>query len=177
MSILNPPKWEAIEAIGTWLAALATLAAVCVALWPAIRDARSRRIERRGEVAAMSAEVERSSMCIEALLNDGVMAPLYRLPIDNFKRALPKLLGDGSLTPAEVIILVDFENRIEELNRGLERAGEAAAAPVFEKEKVGKEWRRNQSKAKEITEEVQERYGGRALMRAVEDTLNRASSL
>jgi hypothetical protein len=177
MSILNPPKWEAIEAIGTWLAALATLAAVWVALWPAIRDARSRRIERRGEIAAMLAEVERSRICIEALLNEGVMAPLYRLPVDNFKRALPKLLGDGSLTPVEIVVLVDFENRIEELNRGLERAGEAAAAPVFEKEKVGREWRRNQAKAKEITEEVLDRYGGWPLMRAAEDTLKRASSV
>jgi hypothetical protein len=41
---------------------------------------------------------------------------------------LPKLIGEGRLKIAELSGLVEYAMRIEELNRGLQRAGEAAAA-------------------------------------------------
>ena len=43
------------------------------------------------------------------------------------RQALPKLIGDNVLTKAEVAALVEYVNRVEEINRGLERAGEAHA--------------------------------------------------
>jgi hypothetical protein len=44
MNIWNPPDWHAIEAIGTWVAAIGTIGAVFVALGLARRDTKSRRI-------------------------------------------------------------------------------------------------------------------------------------
>jgi hypothetical protein len=57
MNVWNPPDWHAIEAIGTWVAAIGTVGAIWVALRLAGRDSKSRRIERRGEIIAMCADV------------------------------------------------------------------------------------------------------------------------
>ena len=87
-----------------------------------------RRVERRGEITGMLAEVLRIQIQIRALIDAGVMAPLYRLPIFMTGQALPKLIGDGMLDENEVYALIEWVNRIEELNRGLGRAGDAHAA-------------------------------------------------
>jgi len=57
-----------------------------------------------------------------------------------FTAALPKLIGEGRLLSHEIPILVEYLNRIEELNRGLERAGAARAAeqPVLVREEFGR---------------------------------------
>ena len=44
------PNWPAIEAVGTWVAAIGTVLAVAAALWLGQHDIRARRTERRGKI-------------------------------------------------------------------------------------------------------------------------------
>src|ERR1700722_2874247 len=113
-------NWPAVEAIGTWFAAVGTLWAVFLALRLARRDVDVRRIERRGEIIAMIAEASSAGLQMKTLIRGPVQAPLYRLPSEISKRALPKLIGDGRLTAPEINLLVEFANKIDEVNRGLE---------------------------------------------------------
>lgn len=166
---LHPIHWEAVEAVGTWVAAIGTLAAVFLALWFALRDRSSRRVERRGEITAMLAEVFRARLSMQTLLREDILAPLYRLPIANFDRALPKLIGDGRLEDMEIDVLVEYGNRIEELNRGLERAGDAHSDGA----RMVREFKRNRAKALEILEEKSPRFGDRPLIDAAQDALFR----
>jgi hypothetical protein len=76
MNILNPPDWVAIEAIGTWAAAIASIGAVFVALHLVRRDIKSRRIERRGEIIAMGADVYHARQRMETLTEQKIQAPL-----------------------------------------------------------------------------------------------------
>ena len=105
-----------------------------------------------GRFQAIMAEVFRGKINMDALLQGGVKAPLYRLPIANFRRALPKLIADGRLDGDEIDTLIEYENRIEELNRGLERAGDAHAAGFPGMANLEQEFQRNQAKAREILE-------------------------
>jgi hypothetical protein len=177
MGIWNPPKWDAIEAVGTWVAAVGTVFAVAVALWLGQRDARARRTERRGEINAMVVEVLRGSTSMRALLRENIQAPLYRLPIANFHRALPKLIADGRLDDNEIDTLIEYENRIEELNRGLERAGAAHAAGNAGAARLEDEFRRNRAKAHEILEEKSPRFGNQPLFDATETALFRVDAV
>jgi hypothetical protein len=114
-------------------------------LWSA-RKARS--IERRGEISAMQAELYHTRVAMGELLADGVMAPLYRLPLDTFERALPKLIGEGALKDGETGVVVEYVMRIKELNRGLDRAGQAAL--TNQSSLIAAEFDRNLLKAKNI---------------------------
>jgi hypothetical protein len=171
--IWNPPNWAAIEAVGTWVAAIGTLVAVVVALWLGQRDVRARRTERRGEITAMVVEVMRGKSSVQTLLNDNIQAPLYRLPLTNFRRALPKLIADGRLDDNEIDTLIEYENRIEEVNRGLERAGDAHARQQEDPVRLRDEFARNRAKAREILENKSPRFGDQALFDATETALFR----
>jgi hypothetical protein len=173
LEIWSPPKWEAIEAVGTWVAAIGTLLAVVVALWLAQRDVRARRTERRGEIIAMITEVYRAGVSMRALLKENIQAPLYRMPIANFNRALPKFITDGRLDIDDIGTLVDYGNRMEELNRGLERAGDAHAAGVGGMGLLAQEFQRNMAKAREILEAKSNRYDDQTLLDATEVALLR----
>lgn len=153
MNIWNRPDWAAIEAIGTWAAAVGTFGAVFVALRLARRDIKSRRIERRGEIIAMCADVYHARKRMEALTEQGIQAPLYRIPDSTFSSGLPKLIGDGRLRKNEVAVLLEYANKIAEINRGLERAGAAhAAAEPWGSHLLTSEFARNQAKANEVLE-------------------------
>jgi hypothetical protein len=146
-------NWAAVEAIGTWFAAAGTLFAVFLALQFARRDVTARRIERRGEIIAMIAEAASAGLRMKALIREGIHAPLYRLPSAISKRALPKLIGDGQLSPTEIDLLVEFSNKIDEVNRGLERAGDAhAAQPEEVSAWLKQEHRRNVAKSMEVVD-------------------------
>jgi hypothetical protein len=146
-------NWPAWEAIGTWFAAAGTLAAVFYAMRLARRDVDARRVERRGEIIAMIAEASSAGLRMKTLVREVMPAPLYRLPSAITKRALPKLIGDGQLSPTEIDLLVEFSNKIDEVNRGLERAGDAHAAQAEQvSEWLKQEHRRNVAKAKEVIE-------------------------
>jgi hypothetical protein len=103
-----------------------------------------RRVERRGELIAMSAEYYLAARALHALETENVQAPLYRIPLTMFEHALPKLIGEGSLKTGEIAVLIEYVNRIEELNRGL---GRASAAHAAEQPKLTEdEFRRNLAK-------------------------------
>jgi hypothetical protein len=108
-----------------------------------------RRLERKGELVGMLVELRLAQLYMDALLKDGVASPLYRLPLSMFERGLPKLIGDGKLTTNEIGLLVEYVNRIEELNRGLDRAGEASKILANDLA-VAREHERNILKAEDI---------------------------
>lgn len=105
----------------------------------------ARRIERRGELTAMQVELDSAWIGMTAMREGGIWAPLYRMPLTEFGRALPKLIGEGKLTQDEIRALVEYVIRLEEINRGLDRAGEAQSA-----EDAKLEFSRNLEKLKPI---------------------------
>lgn len=133
----------------------------------------ARRKELRGELDAMQAELRRAHLCMSALRNDEprILAPLYRLPLTMFGIALPKIIGDGRLTLNETGALLEFVMRAEELNRGLDRAGEAHAAAAWER--LEDEYKRNVEKVRHILDVPDKRFGGDTLFDAAQRALFR----
>src|ERR1700733_10500244 len=89
---------------------------------------KARSARRGSSTYGMNGQFFRVHLRVRALIDGGIMAPLYRLPIFMTSQALPKLIGDGMLDENEVYALIEWVNRIEESNRGLGRAGDAHAA-------------------------------------------------
>lgn len=149
-------------------AVLGSLIGSGIPLWSARKG---RRIERRGEISAMQAELYHARVSMGELLTDGVMAPLYRLPLDTFERAVPKLIGEGALTSEETAVLIEYVMRIEELNRGLDRAGQAAITnqPAL----AAEEFNRNCLKTSNILTEKLPRRGQRTVYEATWETVFR----
>ncbi len=110
----DPPDWSAIEAIGTWVAAIGTVGAIWVALSLAGRDRKSRRTERRGEIVAMCADVYHARQRLETLVSEKIQAPLYRIPDSTFANGLPKLIGDGRLKEGEIGVLLEYADKVAE---------------------------------------------------------------
>ena len=173
MNIWNPPEWHAIEAVGTWVAAVGTIAAVIVALGLARRDTKSRRIERRGDIVAMCSDVYQGKRRMETLIRQNIQAPLYRIPDRSFSHGLSRLIGDGRLTELEIDILLEYANKIAEINRGLDRAGDAHAAQPGGSSHLSDEFSRNQAKANEVLYEESNRFGDEPLIDATERALYR----
>ncbi|MDQ3207102.1 MAG: hypothetical protein M3Q37_00680 [Gemmatimonadota bacterium] len=63
-----------------------------------------------------------------AYLKDGVAAPLYRLPEAAFSASFPAFLAEGVIGRLEVRQLTEFRGAIQEVNRGLDIAGDARSA-------------------------------------------------
>ena len=82
----------------------------------------------RGHWGALAAETEMCERLTEAYLKDKVPAPLYRLPEAAFSASFPALLAEGVMNRLEARQLTEFRAAIQEVNRGLDRAGEAQAA-------------------------------------------------
>jgi hypothetical protein len=122
---------------------------------------RLRRIERRGELIGMLVEMHLSLIDMNALQTDNFAAPLYRLPVSIFKQALPKLIGEKGLGENGVSVLVEYMNRVEELNRGLDRAGSAHAAR--DAILIAEESSRNKLKAETIRTEKSDRHEDQTL--------------
>lgn len=131
----------------------------------------SRRTERLGELDGMVADLYQGERCMQALRNEDppVFAPLYRLPLRMFDHALPKLIGEGLLTQNEVSSLLEYVMRAEELNRGLDRAGEAHVAGDVEQVKA--EYNRNILKVAHVLDVPEKRLSGLSLRDAVWDAL------
>lgn len=133
------------------------LGAVIGGCIPLVWMRRLRQIERRGELAGMLIELRIAYIDMNALLSDRVLAPLYRLPLTLFKQALPKLIGEKGPTLNQMALLVEYVNRAEELNRGLDRAGEAAGA------ELAAEFSRNCLKAQNILYDPLQRHENQSL--------------
>lgn len=164
VTVATPPReigwWDGFGALA-FVAVLSFVLTVGVAWW-------SRRRERLGEIVAMQAELYQGFKCMTALRNQPndigqqmVLAPLYRLPLRMFDRALPKLIGDAKLTDNEINDLLEYAMRADELNRGLERAGDAHAA----RNDLGMvdEYTRNIAKVAHILDVKPERPSGESL--------------
>lgn len=152
-------------------AAGALLGAIVGGCIPLAWSALHRRAERKGEVTGMLAEFFRIRVQLGAFLEAGIAAPLYRLPISMTAHVLPKLIGDGVLDRNEVYALIEWVNRIEEVNRGLDRAG--AAHAVKDEASAQDEYSRNLAKVREIFEQPLRRHGDRTLLDAVKQVLIR----
>jgi hypothetical protein len=62
------------------------------------------------------------------LVTQKIQAPLYRIPDSTFASGLPKLIGDGRLGENEIAVLLEYADKVSEINRGLDRAGAAHLA-------------------------------------------------
>jgi hypothetical protein len=143
-----------------------------------------RRRERHGEIDAMHIELLSTRDALVELRKRGILAPLYHLPVAICQQALPKLIGDGVLSFNEVGALVQYVNSVEELNRGLERARDAAStltsAPldnepvrIVLREATENEYARNCEKARELLEKPNPRVENMPLFEAAENVLFR----
>ena len=152
-------------------AAGALLGALIGSCVPFLLTWNARRVERRGELVAMQIEMYHAWRFMDALSNRSVLAPLYRLPVTMFEHALPKLIGEGKFTENELNGLVEYVMRIEELNRGLQRAGEAAAANM--RDLLDMEFDRNLVKANGILREKQAHLEGLTVYNVAQSALDR----
>jgi hypothetical protein len=89
----------------------------------------TRRRTRAALWRSLEVEVEFIRSRVEGFVEDRIQSPLYRLPQECFRTALPKLLEDGSLEAEDTSALMTFYSEVETFNRGLEQA---AAAPNAE---------------------------------------------
>jgi|SRR5688572_24729183 len=142
-------------------------------LFPIVHAWWRRRKERRGELFAMHVEMRRALECMQSLLSDEIKAPLYRLPLSMYTIALPKLIGEGNLGINEIGALLEYGMSTEELNRGLDRAGQAHAAGPNLANWLEEEFGRNRLKASKIIDKKQERYEGETVRDAAEAALFR----
>lgn len=81
----------------------------------------------------------------EILLNDGIQAPLYRLPVVAYETSFPILLAEGAVTEEETKIVGRCFAQVQDINRGLENAAELYKAG---NNKLNTEYTRNYLKAK-----------------------------
>jgi hypothetical protein len=86
------------------------------------------RRENMARLRSLRAEIVQCQHLIELFMVGGVMAPLYRLPSWAASNAFPRLIGDGVLQAQASETLLRYLSTIEEINRGLERAGDAHAS-------------------------------------------------
>ncbi len=97
---------------------------------------------------ATRAELERCHEKATTLLNDGVRAPLDRLPLVAFNTSFPILLSEGELTEGESLIIGRCFDQIQDINRGLDYASEMHK--LNEPAKLEQEYNRNLLKAKTL---------------------------
>jgi hypothetical protein len=136
-----------------------------------------RTTERLGELNAMAAELYHAWTAMKALTETRplVLAPLYHLPLTTFERALPKLIGEASLTDNEIAGLIEYVMRAEELNRGLDLAS-TVAATGGEEASIGAikpQYDRNVGKVQHILHEKQEHLGGLTVFETAECAIYR----
>ncbi len=99
---------------------------------------------------ALRADMEQCNEKAEKLLKDGIMSPLYRLPLIAYQVSFPVLLADGAVEENEVLLIGRFFNMAEELNRGLDNAAEMLK--IGNDQRLQQEFTRNCLKAKELIE-------------------------
>lgn len=84
---------------------------------------------------------------VEILLNDGIQAPLYRLPVVAYETSFPILLAEGVVTEEEVKIVGRCFAQVQDINRGLENATELYKSG---NDKLNNEYERNCLKARTL---------------------------
>jgi hypothetical protein len=150
---------------GTAGVLIGTILGSAIPLW---HEWNARRLERRGDIASIQTELMLCQRMLNALMTEGIAAPLYRVPTSATARALPKLIAEGEFTLNEQAALIEYLNRVEELNRGLERAGAAHAADKVGL--LGEEATRNLQKAEGLLRS-EVRFQNRSLYVAASDAV------
>jgi hypothetical protein len=89
-----------------------------------------RRRRLKAHWAALDVEIEMAGRAATTYRNDSVKAPLYRLPTIAFEHSLPALLAEGALKPAELESLMSFGLLVQDINRGLDQAADAAPRQI-----------------------------------------------
>lgn len=84
--------------------------------------AESRKEDRsiRSHFDALGMEIRRCGQLAATYLDDQIDSPLYRLPCDAYRRALPVLFGAGLVTGDRADTLQKFYLQAEQVNRGLD---------------------------------------------------------
>lgn len=111
----------------------------------------TRRTATLGHWGAMLAEVEHCRDAAAVFLEDEVMAPLGRLPMDAFRRAYPILIENGRMRASQSHALTEFYSVVDQMNRGLELAQRYAAGPDRDDALLTAEYARLRKKAKHIS--------------------------
>jgi hypothetical protein len=123
---------------------------------------RRNRRERFGRLLALRAEISSCRATLEGFhaANPVVLAPLYRLPTWGAMIALPQLIGDGTLSENSARALMNYYTHIEEVNRGLDRAGAFEVGNLDphaeENEPLRQEYSRNLLRAGKLLQQLQE---------------------
>jgi hypothetical protein len=125
--------------------------------------------------AAMRAETLLCTERANSLLQDKVLAPLYRLPTIAFEKAFPLLLVEGELSETEVLALSRFFAQVQDINRGLENATRLAQAN--DKDKLKEEYERLMLKASTLVGGTGNRGGLSSDAFSLLDEKTRKSSL
>jgi len=81
---------------------------------------RKRRL--KAHLQAIRAEMQLARERANKLLNDKVMALLYRLPVSAYQTSFPVLLAEGVLSEEGALSLGDYFCQVQDINRGLENA-------------------------------------------------------
>ena len=96
---------------------------------------------------ALAREIEICREHSQTYQQDGIQAPLYRLPTQFYTSSLPALIANRALHNDEVDALIRFYNQAETMNRGLEQIN---AARQIDSVTFTNEHNRNMRKAREL---------------------------
>lgn len=109
---------------------------------------KARRARLKVHWGALRAEIELCREHASTYLKDGIMAPLYRLPMKAYQASFSALLADAAVKENEVQTLLKFYGLVEDLNRGLDNAAHLAmennTGPLHT------EYKRNRTKAEQL---------------------------
>jgi hypothetical protein len=105
--------------------ALLVILGFALALIPRWLD-RKRRL--KAHLQAIREEMQLTEARATMLLNHGIMAPLYRLPVSAYETSFPVLLAEGVLSEGDAFALGDYFCQVQDINRGLDNATAAAHA-------------------------------------------------
>lgn len=107
----------------------------------------TRRRRLRTHWSALRAEMDLCKEKAEILFGKPYLAPLYRLPLLAFQASLPILLADGALSEDESKVLSRFFSQVQDINRGLDNAGEMYKG---DNPRLMDEYKRNKLKAEAL---------------------------
>ena len=98
--------------------------------------AESRREDRliRSHIDALGMEVYLCGQLAATYLHDGIEAPLYRLPNNAYRIALPSLFRMGLLIGDQTDTLQRFYLQVEQVNRGLDNVDDFLRGKTPEKD-------------------------------------------
>jgi hypothetical protein len=110
---------------------------------------RKRRL--KAHLQAIRAEMQLARARANMLLNDNIMAPLYRLPVSAYETSFPVLLAEGVLSEEGALSLGDYFCQVQDINRGLDNA--TAMAHANDDAGVRREYDRLLVKARHLMED------------------------